>query len=149
MTANAKPFIRPAGCTDAIVLLVSLYCGIKVPEIVGSSRKRSVQHARMLAQFLIYTCTALSTPEVAEHFNLDHSTVVNNIKTVRKTAEVDTGLQAAIVMLTEKARLQFEGGFEATLRAANEALSKLGTGALRTELVREGPRSYERPVRRE
>ena len=105
---TTKPFIRPAGCTDAIVLLVSLYCGIKVPAILSDSRKRSVQHARMLAQFLVYTCTALSTTEVADHFDLDHSTVVNNIKTVRKTAEADTGLASAIATLTERARLQFD-----------------------------------------
>lgn len=68
---------RPLHVSD-ILNAVSQYFGIRVPELVGRKRSRSVSFPRQVGMYLARKLTPLSLEEIGSHFGgRDHSTVLH------------------------------------------------------------------------
>ncbi|MBU0641109.1 MAG: chromosomal replication initiator protein DnaA [Planctomycetes bacterium] len=68
---------RPVHVSD-ILQAVSQHFGIRLPELLGRKRTRSVTRARQLGMYLARKLTSLSLEEIGVHFGgRDHSTVLH------------------------------------------------------------------------
>ena len=62
---------------DQIIQQIAEKHGVTVEALKGRSRRGSIRAARKDAVRLIYKHTELSTPEIGELFNRDHTTIVH------------------------------------------------------------------------
>lgn len=100
-------FITPRPVADAIVSAVCQFFGVETGSVHQKRGvPRTVVRVRMFCIWLIRHATAFTQGEVAEYFDLDHSTVVAAEKKINKALQTDTALRAMARSIAHT------GGFE-------------------------------------
>lgn len=90
---------------DDIMEAVAAHFGIKVADLKGKRRSRSIVHPRQIAMYLARELTDASLPRIGEEFGgRDHTTVMHACEKIRKDQQVDAQLAATLRAIT--ARLQ-------------------------------------------
>jgi len=72
---------------------VARYFKVAVEELKQDRRTRQLAHARAVAMYLSRKLTRSSFPEIAAHFNKDHSTVISAVRKVESGREVDPAVK--------------------------------------------------------
>lgn len=73
-----------------ILQVVARHYGLRLPDLLGRKRTRSVSHPRQVAMYLARRLTPLSLEEIGAHFGgRDHSTVVHAEQTIVEEAAGD------------------------------------------------------------
>lgn len=80
---------------------VSSYYSVRISDLKGPRRHRSIARPRMLAMYLSRELTGASFPEIGHQFGgKDHTTVMNACKRIPTLAGQDNELRAAVESLT-------------------------------------------------
>jgi chromosomal replication initiator protein len=99
LTGFDGPSGRPLLVTD-VLEAVSKYFGVRVADLLGRKRSRSVSHPRQVAMYLARRLTPLSLEEIGNHFGgRDHSTVLHAervVETDRRNEPATGELLAAL-----------------------------------------------------
>ncbi|MBK9127632.1 MAG: chromosomal replication initiator protein DnaA [Phycisphaerales bacterium] len=86
-----------------ILELVSKHYGIRLQELLGRKRTRSISHPRQLAMYLARRLTPLSLEEIGMHFGgRDHSTVLHAERSIDTERTTDPDLAATLTQLTSR-----------------------------------------------
>lgn len=79
-----------------------MYC-IRLQELLGRKRTRSISHPRQLAMYLARRLTPLSLEEIGMHFGgRDHSTVLHAERSIDTERTTDPDLAATLTQLTSR-----------------------------------------------
>lgn len=93
---------RALQITD-ILQAVSQHCGVRLQELLGRKRTRSVSHPRQVAMYLARKLTPLSLEEIGMHFaGRDHSTVLHAERAIEEERATNPELAQTLTLLTEK-----------------------------------------------
>jgi chromosomal replication initiator protein len=93
---------RPLQISE-ILETVSKHFGIRLQDILGRKRTRSLSHPRQIAMYLARKLTPLSLEEIGMHFGgRDHSTVLHAERTVQNEARNDPDLAQTITQLSAR-----------------------------------------------
>lgn len=93
---------RPLRIAD-ILDGVSKHYGIRLQELLGRKRTRSISRPRQIAMYLARKLTPLSLEEIGMHFGgRDHSTVLHAERTVENERGSDRELARALAQLTTR-----------------------------------------------
>lgn len=85
---------------DAVVKATAAHFGLKVGELKGNGKQRSVSHPRMVAMWLCRELTSASFPEIGARLGgKDHSTVMHACKRVPELLRDDPNLAAQVAAL--------------------------------------------------
>ena len=88
---------------DLIIKKVAHHFDLKVSDIKGKRRHRSVSYPRQIAMFLTRELTSGSYPEIGSKFGgKDHTTVMSAVKKIRKLEKEDPPTRSAIKSLKRK-----------------------------------------------
>ena len=94
---------RPARTLQVSDILdaVTQYYGLRLTELLGRRRSRSVSHPRQVAMYLARKLTPLSLEEIGAYFgNRDHSTVLHAERAIEEARATDAQTREAIQHLT-------------------------------------------------
>lgn len=94
---------RPARLLQISEILeaVSRHFGIRLPDLVGRKRSRSISHPRQVGMYLARKLTPLSLEEIGVHFGgRDHSTVLHAERVIETTRLKQTQTAEALAKLT-------------------------------------------------
>lgn len=72
---------------ESIQKAVARYYQIKISDLTGHSRQRSVARPRQFAMYLAKQLTERSLPEIGQSFNRDHTTVLHAVRRVQALIE--------------------------------------------------------------
>jgi chromosomal replication initiator protein len=93
---------RPLQVSD-ILQTVSKHYGIKLSEMVGRKRSRSIAHPRQIAMYLCRKLTPLSLEEIGGHFGgRDHSTVLHAEKLIEAERTREPRMADTLTRLTRR-----------------------------------------------
>ena len=82
---------------EAIQREVASYFEVKLHDLKGPKRHRSVAQPRMIAMFLSRKLTSMSYPEIGSRFGgKDHSTVINAVRKIERLCAEDTALRSVV-----------------------------------------------------
>jgi len=86
-----------------ILEAVSKHYGIRLQELLGRKRTRSISHPRQIAMYLARKLTPLSLEEIGMHFGgRDHSTVLHAERSVESERAGDHELAQSLAQLTSR-----------------------------------------------
>jgi len=89
--------------TDIIIKKVASHFEIKVSDIKGKRRHKSVAYPRQIAMYLTRELTALSYPEIGSKFGgKDHTTVMSAVKKINRLEREDPPTRSNIKALKRK-----------------------------------------------
>ena len=81
---------------------VARYFKVAVEELKQDRRTKHLAHARAVAMYLSRKLTKSSFPEIATHFNKDHSTVIAAVRKVESSRELDANVKKQLEDLEVK-----------------------------------------------
>lgn len=81
---------------NRIIECVAKRSGVRVEDILGSSRTKKIKNARNIAMYIVRSMTSMSLPQMGVVFCRDHSTIHSNINAVETALSTDTILDATI-----------------------------------------------------
>lgn len=97
-----NPEDRPIQISD-ILHAVAKYYRLKVHDLLGRKRTRSISMPRQIAMYLARRLTPLSLKEIGAHFGgRDHSTVVHAEQLVSQECTLDSALQHTLEQFTRR-----------------------------------------------
>ena len=79
-----------------IIECVAKHYGVKVEDILGTSRTKKIKTARNVAMYIVRSMTSMSLPQMGVVFCRDHSTIHSNINAVETELSTDPVLDATI-----------------------------------------------------
>jgi chromosomal replication initiator protein len=90
--------LAPSGLTiEAIQREVASYFDVKLHDLKGPKRHRSVAQPRMIAMFLSRKLTSMSYPEIGSRFGgKDHSTVISAVRKIERLCTEDAALRSVV-----------------------------------------------------
>jgi len=96
------PVTKPLQVSD-ILQVVSQHFGIRLQDLLGRRRTRSVSYPRNIAIYLARKMTMLSLEEIGMHFDgRDHSTVLHAERAIQQESERDSATQETLAILTKQ-----------------------------------------------
>ncbi len=81
---------------NRIIECVAKRSGVRVEDILGSSRTKKIKNARNIAMYIVRSMTSMSLPQMGVVFCRDHSTIHSNVNAVETALSTDTILDATI-----------------------------------------------------
>jgi chromosomal replication initiator protein len=81
---------------------VARYFKVAVVDLKQDRRSKALAHARAVAMYLSRKLTKGSFPEIAAHFNKDHSTVISAVRKVEASREADAAVKKQLEDLEVK-----------------------------------------------
>jgi chromosomal replication initiator protein len=76
---------------------VAAYFDVKLHDLKGPKRHRSVAHPRMVAMYLCRKLTSMSFPEIGSRFGgKDHSTVISAVRKIERLCVEDAALRSVV-----------------------------------------------------
>jgi chromosomal replication initiator protein len=91
--------------TDMIQDVTAAYFELKVSDIKGKSRAKSINLARQIAIYLCRELTDLSFPKIAEHFGgRDHTTIMHAYERIRELIQNDSKTESMVNTLLSRLR---------------------------------------------
>ncbi len=101
LEGSASP-TRPLQVAD-ILETISSHFGLRLPELIGRRRSRSVAQPRQIGMYLARKLTPLSLQEIGAHFGgRDHSTVLHAEQVVEAGKLRDPALAETLALLTRR-----------------------------------------------
>ncbi len=98
----APPNARPLQVSD-ILHVVSQHFGIRLQELLGRRRTRSVNFPRQVAMYLARKLTSLSLEEIGMHFDgRDHSTILHAERAIEANRNANRQTAETLAMLTRQ-----------------------------------------------
>lgn len=94
---------RQLGIND-ILEMVTTYYGIRLAELIGKRRSRSIVQPRQMGMYLARKLTSMSLVEIGDHFDRDHSTVLHAERLIERLARQDAAIGQDINVLTKRLR---------------------------------------------
>jgi chromosomal replication initiator protein len=95
---------RQLGITDIVEVVTDWY-SIRLADLQGKRRNRSVAFPRQVCMYLTRELTSLSLEEIGGYFGgRDHTTVLHAARTIRDQRERDSELQATLQELLDRLR---------------------------------------------
>jgi len=90
--------LAPTGLTvESIQREVAAYFDVKLHDMKGPKRHRSVAHPRMVAMYLCRKLTSMSFPEIGSRFGgKDHSTVISAVRKIERLCTEDAALRSVV-----------------------------------------------------
>ena len=90
--------LAPTGLTvESIQREVAAYFDVKLHDLKGPKRHRSVAHPRMVAMYLCRKLTSMSFPEIGSRFGgKDHSTVISAVRKIERLCTEDAALRSVV-----------------------------------------------------
>jgi chromosomal replication initiator protein len=89
--------LTPTLTVESIQSAVARHYQIKIHDLKGSSRARTVARPRQIAIYLTRKYTELGLKEIGAHFGgRDHSTVLHACETIEASIEIDTSIREAV-----------------------------------------------------
>jgi chromosomal replication initiator protein len=80
---------------------VSKHYGVRLSELLGRKRSRSISHPRQIGMYLTRKLTPLSLEEIGMHFGgRDHSTVLHAERVIDASRRKNTATAEALTLLT-------------------------------------------------
>ncbi len=79
-----------------IIDCVAKHYGVRVEDILGTSRVKKIKNARNVAMYIVRSLTSMSLPQMGVVFCRDHSTIHSNINAVETELSTDPVLDATI-----------------------------------------------------
>lgn len=79
-----------------IIECVAKRSGVRVEDILGSSRVKKIKTARNIAMYIVRDLTSMSLPQMGVVFRRDHSTIHSNINAIENEISTDAVLEATI-----------------------------------------------------
>ena len=93
---------RPLQISD-ILEMISTHYGIRIPELLGRKRTRSLSHPRQIGMYLARKLTPLSLEEIGMHFGgRDHSTVLHAERVIEDIRARDKAMAETLTVLTRR-----------------------------------------------
>lgn len=93
---------RPLQISD-ILETISTHYGIRIPELLGRKRTRSLSHPRQIGMYLARKLTPLSLEEIGMHFGgRDHSTVLHAERVIENIRAQDKETAETLTVLTRR-----------------------------------------------
>ena len=93
----AKPEESPTVTIERVQRLVASHFALRVADLKGQRRHRSVSRPRMIAMYLSRELTGASFPEIGQRFGgKDHSTVINACKRITSIQESQPELRVTV-----------------------------------------------------
>jgi chromosomal replication initiator protein len=84
---------------------VASYFGVKLAELKGPRRHRTIAQPRMVAMYLARRLTAMSYPEIGSRFGgKDHSTVISAVRKIERLVTEDEALRNVVENLEGRLR---------------------------------------------
>ncbi len=84
-----------------ILEAVSAYFSVRLPDLIGRKRSRSISHPRQIAMYLARKLTPLSLEEIGAHFGgRDHSTVLHAERVIETTRQSQEDTSRSLAQLT-------------------------------------------------
>ncbi len=100
--AKAVPF-EPT--IQQVAALVADYAGVKVTDMQGKQRNRSIAAPRHLAMFLSRKCTKQSLEQIGGYLGgRDHTTVLHAVKSIEERLAADANFRDQVASLEDKLR---------------------------------------------
>ena len=88
---------------EVIQEAVARHFDVKLQDLKGPKRQRSISTPRMIAMFLVRKHTNNSYPEIGKRFGgKDHSTVINAVGNVERNMKADAALRTTIESIEKK-----------------------------------------------
>lgn len=87
---------------NEILEMVTNYYGVRLADVVGKRRSRSIVQPRQVGMFLARRLTRMSLEEIGHHFDRDHSTVLYAERLIKRLATHDRELENDISELTRR-----------------------------------------------
>ncbi len=81
---------------DDIQKVVCSFFNIKISDLKGKRRHRSISRPRQIAMYLCRTYLKSTFPEIGSKFNKDHSTAISAVQQVSKLIEKDKSVKESI-----------------------------------------------------
>ena len=75
---------------------VCSFFNVKISDLKGKRRHRSISRPRQIAMYLCRTCLNSTFPEIGTRFNKDHSTAISAVHSVDKLIKNDPSVREAI-----------------------------------------------------
>ena len=79
-----------------IIECVAKHYGVRIEDILGTSRTKKIKTARNVAMYIVRSMTSMSLPQMGVVFCRDHSTIHSNINAVETELSTDPVLDATI-----------------------------------------------------
>jgi chromosomal replication initiator protein len=95
------PIEAPFITVDLIKRMVCRHYGITHNDIISARRDKVFSRPRMIATYLCREFTAKSYPDIAQHFNRDHTSAISATKRVKKWIETDPMIAADVKAFSE------------------------------------------------
>ncbi|HUU03212.1 MAG TPA: chromosomal replication initiator protein DnaA [Myxococcota bacterium] len=80
---------------DVLKVVAGLF-NVKVSDLKGSKRLRSISRPRQIAMYVCRTYLDATYPEIGNHLNKDHSTAISAVRNVEKMIVSDPSIREAI-----------------------------------------------------
>lgn len=102
LTAQGSAKQRPLQISE-LLEAVSSHFGVRLPDLLGRKRTRSISHPRQVAMYLARKLTPLSLEEIGMHFGgRDHSTVLHAERSIEAERATDRELARTLTQLIQR-----------------------------------------------
>lgn len=81
---------------DDVLKVVSAFFNIRVSDIKGNRRHRSVTRPRQIAMYICRENLEFTYPDIGKQLNKDHSTVINAVKVIGNLASKDASIRDTV-----------------------------------------------------
>jgi chromosomal replication initiator protein len=81
---------------DDVLKAVSAFFNVKITDLKGSRRNRSISRPRQIAMYICRTNLNATYPEIGNHLNKDHSTAISAVSSIEKIIKTDSSVREAV-----------------------------------------------------
>jgi chromosomal replication initiator protein len=81
---------------DDVLKAVAGFFNIKISDLKGSRRHRSVSRPRQISMYICRTNLNSTYPEIGNHLNKDHSTAISAVSNIEKLIKTDASVREAV-----------------------------------------------------
>jgi len=83
-------------CVDDVLKSVAGFFNIKISDLKGKRRNRSISRPRQIAMYICRTHLNSTYPEIGNHLNKDHSTAISAVSTIERIMQTDASVREAV-----------------------------------------------------
>lgn len=100
--ADRFPAVEQALSVDTIMRVISTYFGVKITDLRGPKRHRTIARPRQIAMYLSRRHTQSSYPEIGRQFGKDHTTVIAAERQIAKLMATDPEVRSAVATVEKQ-----------------------------------------------
>jgi chromosomal replication initiator protein len=93
---------------ERVIKIVSHFCGVAQPDLIGSDRTQHVAMVRQVAMYLARRHSSLSYPELGAVFRRDHSSIIHGVKAIEQRVQAQPAFAKFLAQLESAIRNENE-----------------------------------------